>query len=62
MTRVWTTDGIIGVPVGAQTDGLELSRTGTPPASTRTAGVVNWPLTHGPLAAGGGGKAQPAMT
>ena len=48
--------------MGAQTDGLELMSTGVPIAKTRVAGVVNWPLTHGPLAADGGGSVQPATT
>src|SRR5688572_20137912 len=60
-TRVCTTAGIIGVPVGAQTEGLALMRTGTPFTNTRVAGVVNWPVMHGPFAAGGGGKGHPAM-
>jgi hypothetical protein len=62
MTRVWTTAGISGVPVGAQREGLALIKTGTPLASTRAAGVMNWPVTQGPFAVGGGGKTQPAMT
>jgi len=62
MARAWTTEGIIGVPVGAQMEGLVLMRTGIPLARTRVAGVVNWPVTQGPLAPGGGGNAQPAMT
>lgn len=52
----------MGVPVGAQSDALALTKTGAPIARTRVAGVVNWPMTQGPLPAGGGGKAQPAIT
>ena len=36
------------------------SRTGWPPACTRTAAVIHCAVTHGPLAAGGGGKVHPA--
>jgi hypothetical protein len=62
MTRTWVTDGMRGVPVGAQIAWLSISKTGCPIASTRVAEVMNCAATHGPLAAGGGGNAQPATT
>jgi hypothetical protein len=53
---------IIGVPVGAQMDWLSKSKRGCPFEVMRVAAVMNWPVTHGPLAAGGGGNVQPATT
>jgi hypothetical protein len=53
---------INGVPVGAQIAWLESTRTGTPLAKTRVAPVTHCAVTHGPFAAGGGGKAHPATT
>jgi hypothetical protein len=52
-----------GVPVGTQvpvTGGIARS-TGMPPASTLVLPAMIMPLTQGPFAAGGGGKAQPAI-
>ena len=51
-----------GVPVGTQIAWLSISNTGTPPDETRSAEVIHIAVTHGPLAAGGGGNAQPATT
>jgi hypothetical protein len=49
-----------GVPVGAQMAWLSWSNTGCPLLVMRVADVMNCAVTHGPLAAGGGGSAQPA--
>ena len=51
-----------GVPVGAQMAWLSSSSTGCPFDVTRVAAVTHCAVTHGPLAAGGGGSAQPATT
>lgn len=59
VTLGWTTVGISGVPVGAQTLTLSCSTTGWPPAVTRTAATVYWAVTQGPLPAVGT-KVQPA--
>ncbi len=48
-----------GVPVGAQTDTPVMMTSGWPSDTTRTAPTTHWPVTHGPLPAGGT-KAQPA--
>ncbi len=37
----------MGVPFGMQVDVPTIVATGTPPASTRTAPVSHWPVTHG---------------
>ena len=42
--------------------GGKASRTGIPPARTFVLPDGMMPLTHGPFATGGGGKAQPAIT
>src|SRR6266853_4035693 len=58
-TRVCTTSGIRGVPVGTQTDCPAIVTTGAPPAITRTA-----PTTQCAVAQGGLPEpvsAQPAM-
>ncbi len=62
VTRVWVTDAIIGVPVGAQVDEPALTTSGWPLDCTRVEPLNHWPLTQGPLPLGGGGKAQPATT
>jgi hypothetical protein len=59
VTRVWVTKGSKGVPVGEQMAWLSSSNTGTPLAKTRVAEVTYWPVTQGPLAAGGGGSVHP---
>ncbi|MDP5279838.1 hypothetical protein Q9Q95_12965 [Sphingomonas sp. DG1-23] len=59
MTLAWGTVITSGVPVGAQSDVLDWTISGWPFDSTRVVPVSHWPVTHGPLAAGGGGKAQP---
>ena len=51
-----------GVPVGAQMAWLSSKSSGTPLDKTRVAEVTHCAVTQGPLAAGGGGSAQPAMT
>jgi hypothetical protein len=51
---------INGVPVGAQMAWLSISNTGRPFTRTRVAEVTNCAVTHGPLAADGGGNAHPA--
>src|SRR5437764_14796308 len=54
---------VSGVPVGTHvpvTGGMA-SSTGMPPASTLELPAMIMPLTQGPLAGGGGGKAQPAI-
>jgi hypothetical protein len=51
-----------GVPVGAQIAWLSKSTTGCPVAKTQVAPLTHCALTHGPLAVGGGGNAQPATT
>jgi len=54
--------GIKGVTVGAQIAWLLSSKIGTPLANTRVDPVTHWAVTQGPLAAGGGGNAHPAIT
>ncbi len=49
------------VAVGVQRAMPSLSRTGIPLAFTRMAQLVKVAVKHGPLAAGGGGKVQPAI-
>jgi hypothetical protein len=46
-TRGCALTGNIGVPVGTQVELLTIVATGTPPASTRAAPTMNWPLTQG---------------
>jgi hypothetical protein len=53
---------MIGVPVGAQIAWLSCSSSGIPLLLTRIDPTINWAVTHGPLPAIGGGKAQPATT
>jgi len=55
---------IIGVPVGTQVPatGGSASKTGMPPTRTLVLPDGMMPLTQGPFAAGGGGKAHPATT
>src|SRR5262245_13439981 len=62
VTRVCVTAMISGVPVGAQIAWLSSNNNGWPFEMTRVAAVTNCAVTHGPLAAGGGGSAQPATT
>jgi hypothetical protein len=62
VTRVCVTVISSGVPVGAQIAWLSSNNKGWPFEVTRKAEVMNWPVTQGPLAAGGGGNAQPATT
>jgi hypothetical protein len=50
-----------GIPVGVQMAWLSRNNTGIPFAVTRRAAVTHWAVTHGPLAAGGGGNVQPAI-
>jgi hypothetical protein len=50
-----------GVPVGVQRATPVMMTTGWPREVTRTAPTVHWPVTQGPLPAGGT-KAQPATT
>jgi hypothetical protein len=59
-TRGCAITGIIGVPVGTHTDVLINVATGVPPASTRSAPTMNWPLTQGGVDVLA--SAQPAMT
>jgi hypothetical protein len=49
-----------GVPVGAQIAWLLCTTSGCPFESTRVVPVTHCAVTHGPLAAGGGGNAHPA--
>jgi hypothetical protein len=51
-----------GVPEGAQMAWLSSRSSGTPLERSFVAELTNWALTHGPLAAVGGGNAQPATT
>lgn len=51
-----------GVPLVTQTEMPSLNRTGWPKDVTLSEAVTNVAVTHGPFAAGGGGKAQPATT
>jgi hypothetical protein len=62
VTRVCVTIIRRGVPDGAQIAWLLKITSGWPLEVTRTepVGGSHWPVTHGPLAAGGGGSAQPA--
>jgi hypothetical protein len=46
-TRVCAMTGIIGVPVGMQTDWLTRVTTGAPPAITRDATITNCPVVQG---------------
>src|SRR5271165_5255593 len=56
------TAGSSGVPVGAQRDWLSSKTNGWPIEVTRTDPTMYCAVMQGPLAAGGGGKAQPATT
>jgi hypothetical protein len=58
--RVCATIGATGVLVGAQSAWPVNSSSGTPLVKTRVAPTTHAAVTHGPLAAGGGGSAQPA--
>jgi hypothetical protein len=49
------------VPVGAQMETPVIMARGCPCETTRTVPTIHWPVTHGPLPAGGM-KAQPAIT
>src|SRR5579871_4929129 len=51
-----------GVPLGAQMAWLLSTTSGCPLDVTRVEPTSHCPLTQGPLAAGGGGRAQPATT
>ena len=53
---------ISGVPVGAQIAWLLNTTNGCPFEVTRVEPTSHCAETHGPLAAGGGGNAQPATT
>src|SRR5262249_50663312 len=46
-TRTCAETGSIGVPVGMHVDAPVIVARGTPPASTRTAPLIHWPVTHG---------------
>src|SRR6202165_996577 len=62
---VWPADPIIiGVPVGTHVPatGGNASSTGIPPTRTFVLPEGMMPLTHGPLATGGGGNGQPGTT
>src|ERR1700732_1795997 len=61
-TRVCVTAMIVGVPVGTQRAWLSNNRSGCPFDRIRTEPMMNCAVTHGPLPAGGGGDAQPAIT
>jgi hypothetical protein len=52
---------IVGVPVGAQIAWLENTSSGWPSDVTRVDPTTNCAVTHGPLAAGGGGNPHPAI-
>src|SRR5271170_241031 len=62
VTRVCVTVISSGVPVGAQIAWLESTTSGWPLEVTRTVPTIHCAVTHGPLAAGGGGNAHPATT
>jgi hypothetical protein len=62
LTRIWLATISTGVPVGAQIAWLSKHSSGCPLDVTRVAAVTNWALMQGPLAAGGGGNAQPAIS
>jgi hypothetical protein len=51
-----------GVPVGAQMAWLLCTSNGCPFEKTRVVPVIHCAVTQGPLAAEGGGNAQPATT
>lgn len=51
-----------GVPLGAQIAWLLNTTKGCPFEVTRVEPTSHWAVTQGPLAAGGGGRAQPATT
>src|SRR5664280_200673 len=55
---VWAATGSSGVPVGTQRPVPPMIASGCPIEVTLTVPTVNWPLTHGPLPAVGGGKVQ----
>ena len=52
-TSVCAETGSIGVPVGAQIDTPVMIATGWPLAKTWVAPTIHWPVTQGPLPAGG---------
>lgn len=62
LTRGCVTMISSGVPVGAHTDVLLCTINGCPLDNTLRVPLSHWPVIHGPLAAGGGGNAQPATT
>jgi hypothetical protein len=62
VTRVWVTAMMSGVPVGAQIAWLLCTSNGCPLDVTRVVPITHCAVTQGPLAAGGGGSAQPATT
>jgi hypothetical protein len=62
VTRVCVTRIIKGVPVGAQIAWLSSKSNGWPFEVTRVAEVTNCAVMHGPFAAGGVGRVQPATT
>lgn len=53
---------VAGTPVGVQVAWLSINNTGTPPANTRVALVVNCAMRQGPFDPLGGGFGQPATT
>lgn len=61
-TRACVTAMINGVPVGAHTEVLLCTTSGCPFEVTRVVPLVHCAVAHGPLAVGGGGRAQPATT
>jgi hypothetical protein len=62
VARVWVTVISNGVPEGAQMAWLLSTTSGWPFEVTRVDPTVHCAVTHGPLAAGGGGRAHPATT
>src|SRR5215471_7175065 len=61
-TRVCVTRIMRGVPVGAHIEVLDCTTSGWPFDNTRVDPVIQVAVTHGPLAAMGGGSAHPATT
>ncbi|MBX3234566.1 MAG: hypothetical protein KF814_00320 [Nitrospiraceae bacterium] len=62
MALVWVIVTINGVAVGVHIAWLSSNNSGCPFDVTLVDAVTNCAVTQGPLAAGGGGNAQPATT
>src|SRR5689334_17572723 len=62
VTRIWLATISSGVAVGAHIAWLSKQSSGCPLEVTRIEPLTNCAVTQGPLAAGGGGNAQPAIT